>query len=225
VDDSFDVSLSGLALAMPTLPGRRKGGSTQKLYLYHVRRLAAWARLRGHEGFATLTKQELRAYLATLVSRSGDEASTAYKSSVLDAIKCLYVYLEEDEDSPDIAGKLSVGSPLESDRIAHLDAPEVDRLLSACLDERDRAVISVLLVACGSASWRPSTSPRHRRTSPPCACWSGARAARSAPCPTARTPPAPCAGISRAGRRASTRTSPRCGSGGAGSCTRRAWTR
>jgi site-specific recombinase XerD len=148
VDNPFDVSMAGFALAMPTLPGRRKGPSTQKLYLYHVRRLAAWARLRGREEFATITKQELRAYLAALVSRSGDEASTAYKSSVLDGIKCLYVYLEEDEDIPDIAGKLSVGHVLESDRIAHLDAPEVDRLLGACLDERDRAVISVLL-DCG----------------------------------------------------------------------------
>jgi len=148
VDDPFDVSLAGFALAMPTLPGRRKGPSTQKLYLYHVRRLAAWARLRGHEEFANVTKQELRAYLAAVTSRSGGEASTAYKSSVLDGIKCLYVYLEEDEDIPDIAGRLSVGSALESDRIAHLDAPEVDRLLGACLDERDRAVISVLL-DCG----------------------------------------------------------------------------
>lgn len=148
MSDPFDVSIAGFALAIPTLPGRRKGASTQKLYLYHAGRLARWARQRGHEGFGTLTKHDLRAYLASLVSRAGDEASPAYKSSVLDGIKCLYVYLEEDEDIPDIALKLSVGRVLESDRIAHLDRPEVDRLLGACADDRDRAVISVML-DCG----------------------------------------------------------------------------
>jgi len=131
VADSFDISLAGFVLAMPTLPGRRKGASTQRLYLYHVQRLAAWSRSQDLQGFGALTKHHLRAYLAQLTSRSGSQASPAYESSVLDAIKCLFLYLEEDEDIPDIARKLSVGRPLESDRIAHLDRSQVDRLLGA----------------------------------------------------------------------------------------------
>jgi hypothetical protein len=59
--DHFDASLAGFADWLP-YAGRHKSPGTITQYVTAARRLAAWGRAQGRQGFAELTKADLRAF-------------------------------------------------------------------------------------------------------------------------------------------------------------------
>ena len=63
------------------------------------------------------------------------------------SIKSLFGYLADEEDCKDITQKITVSRPSGSGRVTHLDADQIDKLLAACSDPRELAVISVFLDA------------------------------------------------------------------------------
>ncbi len=63
---------------------------------------------------------------SSLRGRDGGPPSAAWQATVWWGIRSLFAYLEDKEDVPDIARKITVGRPAQSDRITHLDPPEVD---------------------------------------------------------------------------------------------------
>jgi hypothetical protein len=69
---------------------------------------------------------------SSLRGRDGGPPSAAWQATVWWGIRSLFVYLEDKEDVPDIARKITVGRPAVSDRISHLDPHEVSALLDAC---------------------------------------------------------------------------------------------
>jgi site-specific recombinase XerD len=142
--DHFDASTEAFRDWLP-YAGRYKSPGTVEQYVTAARRLASWARAQGHEGFGTLTKADLRAFLNSLPGRNGRPATASSKATIWWSIRSLYAYLAEEEQLPDLARSITVGRPQTSDRITHLDPQEVARLLKACQDPRELAVISVCL--------------------------------------------------------------------------------
>lgn len=144
--DRFDSSLTGFRYWLP-YSGRYKSEQTIEQYVTAARRLAIWARLQGRQGFEELTKADLRSFLTSLPGRGGKPASASSKATVHWAIRSLFKYLAEDESIPDIAKEITIGRPQASDRITHLDAHEIGRLLKACAGPRELAIVSVALDA------------------------------------------------------------------------------
>jgi len=144
--DSFGASIEGYRDWLP-YSGKRKGASTIRQYTRSAEQLAAWARQQGRQGFGELTRADLRAFLNTLHGRGGGPPSPHWKSAVWYGIKSLFGYLADEEDCKDITQKITVSRPSGSGRVTHLDADKIDKLLAACQDPRELAVISVFLDA------------------------------------------------------------------------------
>jgi site-specific recombinase XerD len=144
--DSFGASIEGYRDWLP-YSGKRKGASTIRQYTRSAEQLAAWAREQGRQGFGELTRADLRAFLNTLHGRGGGPPSPHWKSAVWYGIKSLFGYLADEEDCKDITQKITVSRPSGSGRVTHLDADQIDKLLAACSDPRELAVISVFLDA------------------------------------------------------------------------------
>jgi site-specific recombinase XerC len=143
--NSFSASIEGYRDWLP-YSGKRKGASIRQ-YTRSAEQLAAWARQQGRQGFEELTRADLRAFLNTLHGRGGGPPSPHWKSAVWYGIKSLFGYLADEEDCKDITQKITVSRPSGSGRATHLDAVEIDKLLAACSDPRELAVISVFLDA------------------------------------------------------------------------------
>jgi site-specific recombinase XerD len=144
VADQFEASIAGFSDWLPTAPGRRKGPSTCTRYITIVTRFAEWARGRGRTSFAEITKTDLRGWLASL---KNGQAAQATKAANWWPIRALYRYLAEEEGLPDISGSITMHAETPPDKITHLDAADVRKLLAACRDAREKAVISVFLDA------------------------------------------------------------------------------
>ena len=140
--DSFDASTEAFRDWLP-FSGRYKNARTIRQYVTAAQRLAVWAREHGRQGFAELSKSDLRSFLSSLPSRSGGPATASSQATIWWAIRSLYRYLEEDEGIPDIAKAITVGRPQAGDRVTHLDASQVGALLKACQTPRELAVVSV----------------------------------------------------------------------------------
>lgn len=142
--DHFDASVEAFRDWLP-FSGRHKSPRTIRQYVTAAQRLGEWARLNGRTNFGQLTKAELRALLSSMPGRSGGTATASSQATLWWAVRSLYRYLEEDEGIPDIAKEITVGRPQTGDRVSHLDASQVDKLLKACQDPRELAVLSVFL--------------------------------------------------------------------------------
>jgi site-specific recombinase XerD len=145
--DRFDYSIAGFADALPYSGPKTKVPTTIARYVHSARRLADWARARGLQGYEELTARDLRAFLSSLHGRDGGPATEGHKATVWWGIRALFRYLEAEEDVRDVARRISVPQPPQSDRICHLEPADVERLLKACRDPREEAVISVCLDA------------------------------------------------------------------------------
>jgi integrase/recombinase XerC len=142
--DHFGPSISGFADWLP-YSGKRKSPATIDQYVRSARRLAAWARGQGRQGFDELTKADLRSFLGSLASRRGGPATQAWKAVTWHGVRSLYRYLAEEEDVADITASITVSQPPQTGRITHLDAHQVGALLKACRGPKELAVISVAL--------------------------------------------------------------------------------
>jgi len=92
-----------------------------------------------------VTKADLRGYLNSLRGMHGGEATETTKATAWWAIRSLFKYLADEEDVPDIARSITMHRPPVPDMITHLGTDDVGKLLAACQDARDRAVIMVFL--------------------------------------------------------------------------------
>ena len=142
--DQFGASIAGFSDWLPTAPGRRKGPSTCTRYITIVTRFAAWARGRGRGSFAEITKTDLRGWLSSL---KDGQAAQATKAANWWPIRALYRYLSDEEGLPDISASITMHAEPVPDKITHLDSADVQLLLKACRDAREKAVISVFLDA------------------------------------------------------------------------------
>ena len=68
--DHFSASLAAFRDWLP-YSGRYKSPGTIEQYVTAAGRLAAWGRGHGRQGFAELTKPDLRAFLSSLPGRTG----------------------------------------------------------------------------------------------------------------------------------------------------------
>jgi len=144
VADHFDSSIDGFMLWLPY--SGQHGPATIAQYAKAAQRLAAWARLAGRQDFAELTARDLRAFLASLTGRGGAPASKAWTAVTWSGVRSLFKYLEEEEEVADPTRRIVVPRPKAGrDRITHLDGWEVDKLLKACRNPAELAVISVCL--------------------------------------------------------------------------------
>jgi site-specific recombinase XerD len=108
--DHFSTSLTAFADWLP-FSGRHKNEATQAQYIDSAQRLATWARQQGRQGFAELTKPDLRAFLSSLRGRDGGPPSDAWQATVWWGIRALFRYLEDEENVLDVARKITVGRP------------------------------------------------------------------------------------------------------------------
>jgi integrase/recombinase XerC len=143
--DSFEASIAGFRDWLPYSPGRRKCESTCSRYTEIVTRFARWAREQRRASFAEVTKADLRGYLNSLRGMHGCEAAETTKATAWWAIRSLFKYLADEEGVPDIARSITMHRPPVPDMITHLGKDDVGKLLAACQDARDRAVIMVFL--------------------------------------------------------------------------------
>jgi hypothetical protein len=137
--DHFDASLAGFADWLP-YAGRHKSPGTITQYVTAARRLAAWGRAQGRQGFAELTKADLRAFLSSLPGRGGRPASASSKATIWWAIRSLYAYLAEEEGVPDIAKAITgqLAHCRAGGNSGHLIGTELERHVSCPPSGRSR---------------------------------------------------------------------------------------